>query len=534
LVYDANNQLSRLIQYLGSSKDLLVEEAKIIEDLELLERDVKENLREGVNRGLIDIKMVTFCENCGEDVQEIKMLEKAIGREETCKYCGETFTITEDNVRCYYSLTFKGIDMYSKLLKKTHFLVPKLKLFPYFVDLWRKKFGNKVLKDYFIVIMLHFLRDLIPFVETLKKFGAKPDKCYFICKPYPYAYKDQISYYLRIRNYHIKIAESFDEIPTLISVTLKEVQQRIEKEKGRLIIVEDGGYIAPILHTNFEKLVQFCEGIVEQTTKGIRKDEKIQKKKVPILNVAECDFKKEYEPQFVASTVVHNIRNMLPDKNFTGKYALVIGYGAIGSKISLELAKSLNMKVYVAEKDPKALLQASNEPLVARVFPPDDIKNYIGDCMLIIGTTGTQSIGKAEVSLLKHGAILVSASSDRDEINVEELELLAGGKENMEDVLSTRDSQKIGTLYKLERLDSRQILLLGDGYPINFYYSESVSNESFDPILTVLFRSILELATKPRIHAGINLKIVNEFVLKEKIREETLRFYRSIILRENI
>jgi S-adenosylhomocysteine hydrolase len=521
-----NAQLQRLIEYLGS-KDFPIDEVKIIEDLKLPEEEIKANLRDGVKLGLINVNMVIICEECDEDLREIKIPEEVLGKEEKCEYCGKIFTVTEDDILRYYSLTYKGMDVYHKLLKKVHPFIPKFKLFPYFIDLWYEKFGRKVLEDYFIIILLHFLRDLIPFVEALEKFGAKANKCYLICKPYPYAYKDQISFYLRNKGYNVKIAETFIEMPTLISAVLEEIQQKIEKEK--LIVIEDGGYVVPILHTKFRKLLPFCKGAVEQTTKGIKNDKKIKRKEFVILNVAECDFKKEYEPKFVASAVVHNIRNMLPDKNFAGQYALVIGGGgSIGFEISLQLVDSLKMKVYVAEKNPRALLRAQSEPKIAKAFKSQDIKNYIGECMLIIGVTGTQSIGKVEISSLRHGAILVSASSDLDEIDVKELELLAGDKKNMEDALS-RDGQKIGTLYTLERLDSRQILLLADGYPVNFYYSESVPNESFDPILTILFRSVLELAIRPKIPPGINLKIVNDLVSYEKIVEETLRFYRGIM-----
>jgi S-adenosylhomocysteine hydrolase len=525
-----SNRLQRLIEYLGDhEKESPIDEGKIIEDLKgsLSEEEIKESLLNGVNLGFINEKYILICEECGEDLREIKTLEEILGKEETCEYCGKIFTVTEDDILRRYSLTYRGMDAYSRLSKKVHPFIPKFKLFPYLTDLWYQKFGGEVLKDYFIIILLHFLRDLIPFVEALEKFGAKPDKCYLICKPYPYAYKDQISFYLRNKGYNVKIAESFTEMPTLISAVLEEIQQKIKKEK--LIIIEDGGYVVPILHEKFEKLLPFCRGAVEQTTKGIRKDKKVKNKKFPILDVAECDFKKEYEPQFVASAVVHNIRNMLPDTNFVGQCALVIGGGgSIGYAISSQLSDSLKMKVYVAEKNPRALLRVQSDPKIARAFKPEDVKNYIGECMLIIGVTGAQSIGKVEISSLRHGAILVSASSDRDEIDIKELELLAGDKKNMEDFLS-RDGQKIGTLYILERLDSRHILLLADGYPVNFYYSESVPNESFDPILTILFRSVLELAIKPKIPPGIRLKIVNDLVLKEKIVEETLRFYRGIM-----
>jgi S-adenosylhomocysteine hydrolase len=517
-IENISKQLQSLIKYLGS-KDSPIREETIIDDLKLPKKEIEEILQDAVKLGLINVKIIVTCEECGEDLMEIESSRKVLGKEKKCEYCGTIFTVTEDNIYRYYSLTFLGLDVYNKLDKRTP-LIPKLRLFLYFRDKWFKKFGGEMLKDYFIIILLHFLRDLIPFVEALENFGAKPNKCYLICKPYPYAYRNQISDYLRNKGYNVKIAGSFNEMPTLISEVLEEIQQKIKKEK--LIVIEDGGYVVPILHTKFRGLLKFCKGAVEQTTKGIRNDKNIEKIELPILNVAECEFKKRHEPKYVADAVVRNIRNMLPDKHFDGQIALVVGGGGtLGKAIREQLKNSLNMRIYVAEKDPNALLDAQRDSNVAKVFKSEDIKHYIGECMLIIGVTGTQSIGKTEISSLRNGAILASASSDRDEIDVEELELLAGG--NKKDVLS-RDGQKIGTLYTLERLDSRQILLLADGYPVNFYYSESVPNESFDPILTILFRSVLELARR-EIPPGINLEIVNNLVSDEKIVDETLRFY---------
>jgi len=215
---------------------------------------------------------------------------------------------------------------------------------------------------------------------------------------------------------------------------------------------------------------------------------------------------------------------MLPDKHFDGNHALVIGYGAIGSKIVESLHNSLNMRVYVAEKDKYKQLEAKRDKNVVKVLEPADVKNRIKECILVIGATGERSIDEEEINSLEHGTILASASSDRDEINVEELELLAG-KENKRDIVS-RDGQKIGTLYKLERLNNKEIILLADGYPINFYSSESVPNESFDPILTTLFLSVLEVATK-KISPGINSKVVDKLVKRERIINKTLQTYFS-------
>jgi len=523
-----SDNLLRLIKYLGDQLTP-IDNRKLKDDLKMSEEELKAYLTEAKNKGLIKEKAVITCENCEEEIKEIKKVNKYVGKNMRCDNCDKEFTVTKDNILFYYSLTFKGQDFYNNKLPHIKPLIPRLNLLQYYVNKKMKEIKRPIFKDYFIVILLHFLRDLIPFLEALKSFGAEPNNCYLICKPYPYAYKEQIVTYLKSLGYNVKVADSFDEMSGIISSVLNKIKDRIEKSKRKgksFIVVEDGGYIVPILHEKFKELLPYCKGAVEQTTKGIKRDEEIKGVKIPILDVARCDFKGKYEPYFIAEAVVRNIRNMLPDRNFMGQNALVIGYGTIGRKIVSSLRNTLGMKVYVSDKDPKALLEAATDPNVSRAYSLGRIGEIIGDCMLIIGTTGETSIGRREISFLSHGSILVSSSSDQVEIDVEELENL---KITKEDIFSTQTTQKVGTLYTL-RPDSKQITLLADGYPINFYYSESVPNESFDPVLTLLFLTTLELATRQEIPNKINTESVNDFVHREKLIENTLTFYRSIVV----
>jgi len=532
LEFEGSSTFQRLLEYLGEQKDPVNKE-KMMEELGLSKDVVESWLNLGVKKGWIELVIMVYCENCGDQVKEVKNVTEAIDKEMQCRYCGGSFVATEDHIWEYYSLTFRGIDLFNRLFKKEHFLMPQMKMLGYLSDRKLRELKDRPFHDYYVVMVLHFLRDLIPFFETLVKLGVDPQKCYLICKPYPYAYKSQVEGYLKRRGCNVNIASSFNEMPKIIRLVLGQLQQRLVSEKRSFIVIEDGGYIVPILHLEFDELIPFCKGAVEQTTKGIRRDKEIRKKRVPIrvpiLNVAECEFKKKYEPRFVGDAVVMNIRNMLPDKNFEGQYALVIGFGTIGSKIAERLSAILRMKSYVVDPRPGALLEASGLQYIAKA--QQDPQGLIEESILVIGATGRKyAIGKREISLLKHNAILVSASSDRDEIDVKELELLAGDKGNMQEVFSMRDEQKIGTRYTLARLNSRSVLLLADGYPVNFYGSESVPNESFDPILTMLFISALELVTRQRIRPGIHTKIVNDLVTREGVEKEVLRIYRSIVI----
>ena len=60
---------------------------------------------------------------------------------------------------------------------------------------------------------------------------------------------------------------------------------------------------------------------------------------------------------------------------------------------------------------------------------------------------------------------------------------------------------KIGTWYELA--NGNKILLLADGFPVNFFSSESVPDKAIDPILTLMFLGAVKLAKEdlePKIH----------------------------------
>jgi S-adenosylhomocysteine hydrolase len=123
---------------------------------------------------------------------------------------------------------------------------------------------------------------------------------------------------------------------------------------------------------------------------------------------------------------------------------------------------------------------------------------------------------------------LASASSDRDEIDVQELEDLArNDPANIEDV--RWHGLKIGTRYNLVQVgmgEGRRVLLLADGYPINFYSANSVPNESIDPILALLLLCGLHVASQGRrLGTGIRVRPVDTLVQKEALIEEQKGLY---------
>ena len=114
--------------------------------------------------------------------------------------------------------------------------------------------------------------------------------------------------------------------------------------------------------------------------------------------------------------------------------------------------------------------------------------NAVKNKLLVIGCSGETSIGREEILSLSHGTYLVSASSDQREIGLMELEALSSSKKP----LKNENGIKIGTSYTICG-QNKVIHLVADGFPINFWYSESMPNQVSDLILSLIYVSAIGL-----------------------------------------
>ena len=412
---------------------------------------------------------------------------------------------------------------------------------------------GQVLENKCLVIVLHFLRDLIPFLNGLKKLGAKPQNCFILAKPYPYPYKERIKNWLQDNEFNVSIAKEYPITSQCEEILHKAYRHSISSNL-KIIIAEDGGHIGQhVLDLPGQDMIM---GAIEQTTKGYWKYKELEKKgklSFPVLSVASSKFKSDYEPRFIGKTIVKNIRKFLPEVHLSGKKALVFGYGSVGSMVSHYLRSIEGMIVDVCEIDAKKRLLARFDNFNAK----SNIKEFVEkNWYIVVGCTGGKkengekmpTIDEDVISLLPHGCILVSASSDQIEIDVECLKRYSQGhveniylKEIIEEAQEETDGEdvsvqallrkiKVGSKYKLTLLrrtqTSPEIILLADGYPINFYSSDSVPNESIDPIMTTIFLSTVHLARHHEdLKNAVLDKEVDEIINEERMIETFSKFH---------
>jgi adenosylhomocysteinase len=372
---------------------------------------------------------------------------------------------------------------------------------------------NQIFEPYGIVIVMHFLEDLIPFLDGLIRLGAHPEAISVIVKPYPYSQRAKVHEYLIDHYPTISVEYLQDLFPTdeLLNDIMKTIKDY--SRSGKIIVIEDGGYIVPFLHRTLSKVTNYCVGAVEQTTKGIRKDEEIMDYIFPILNVAKSEFKDQYEAPLVGKAIVYNIQQLLPSEKFSGEKALVIGYGAIGKRVANEL-RNMGVIVHVADLSQPKIVAARESG-----FPTETAENLIKDCRIIIGTTGKQSIGEKELEKMKNGAILISASSDQIEIDINHLKIMAK---------KIKYYEKFGTKYIVEKSLSIEetYILLADGFPINFFFASGIPNKAIDPILAQLFIGAVEIAKNQGMEAGIQ-NIMDKLIEENKLLDDFIAVYHS-------
>lgn len=368
------------------------------------------------------------------------------------------------------------------------------------------KIKSKTLEGRTLIIFLHLLKDLIPFVNSCKKIGAAPSTTLIFYKDYQYPNKEKIEQHFKEQGYGIYPLAELDAV-------LRKLEP---KRVNDMIIIEDGGHIVPKLHKYSIPLSKTTLGAVEQTTKGIRNDKNIKNLLFPVISIPGSHLKNTFEPPHVARAVINNIQKLLPDINFSGKRGLVIGFGSIGEQVALQLRDTLKMQVSIYDSDTTKLVKARQYGFATE----ENLEVGVEEKLLIVGATGETVIKRSEILAMEHSAYLVSASSEQWEFCISELEALSSEKIDLQS-----NGEKIGTRYKIRNTE-KYVILIADGQPINFWKTESMPNEVSDLIMSLILVSAVEIATNSSLLRKINSDIVNELEKRYELSKIYLEYHK--------
>lgn len=249
-------------------------------------------------------------------------------------------------------------------------------------------------------------------------------------------------------------------------VEYKQLMIRALETKPDLII-DDGGDLVTILHSERPDLLEQVRGGAEETTTGILRLKAMDKEgqlKFPMIAVNDAYCKYLFDNRYGTGQSVWDGINRTTNLVVAGKTVVVIGYGWCGKGVAMR-AKGLGANVIVTEVDAIKAVEAYMDGF--RVMPMTEAAQ-IGDFFVTV--TGNRDVIRGEhYDVMKHGAILSNAGHFDVEVNKPELAARS---------TSIRTVRRNIEEYQLQ--DGRKIYVLAEGRLVNLAAGDGHPAEIMD------------------------------------------------------
>jgi len=322
-----------------------------------------------------------------------------------------------------------------------------------------------------LLVIQHILRDTEVFLHLLLERGWRVRVLIGIPYSCDASAAERLASRIDVR------VPAFEDFQRVVDETLASELQRAAEP---FIVQEVGGYCAALLGGGSPVDTTGCVGAIEETRRGLWRYQAQKGLKVPVLEIAGSRLK-EIEAIHVGEAVARAIATDLEllGRSLPGLAAGVIGFGSIGSAV----AHSLHARgAAVASFDTSPIRQIES---AARGFRTLDRRRLLAESDLVVGATGISAFSSGEISWLRDGAILASASSGRREFPIDALTAAAVGRARVG-----------GSVTRLELSGGGTVHLIQDGFPANFRLT-SLPPAIADLLFAELALCLGRLATAP-------------------------------------
>ena len=220
------------------------------------------------------------------------------------------------------------------------------------------------------------------------------------------------------------------------------------------IIIDDGGDLTKIVHTERKDLQEYIIGGNEETTTGVVRLFAMQKQgalKFPMFDVNDAQMKHLFDNRYGTgqSTLdgIMNATNVL----IAGKHLVVAGYGWCGRGIAMRM-KGMGALVTVTEIDPVKAVEAAMDGFDVRTM-----NSAIRDADMVVTATGMKNVVSYDDLLVaKKNIILANSGHFNNELPVNLLESKS---------LSRKPVRENVVKYRLE--NGNEVNVIADGRLVN-------------------------------------------------------------------
>ena len=228
------------------------------------------------------------------------------------------------------------------------------------------------------------------------------------------------------------------------------------------IIIDDGGDLVHMLHTELTDELPYVIGGCEETTTGIVRLIAMNnegKLRFPMVKVNNADCKHLFDNRYGTGQSVWDGINRTTNLIVAGKNVVVAGYGWCGKGVAMR-AKGLGAQVYVTEIDPIKAIEAYMDGFT--VLPMNEAAK-VGDFFVTVtGCAGV--ITEKDFLVMKEGAILCNAGHFDVEVDMKRLREIATEAREMRNNIMGYTLPNGKHVYVLA--EGRLVnLAAGDGHP---------------------------------------------------------------------
>ncbi len=233
------------------------------------------------------------------------------------------------------------------------------------------------------------------------------------------------------------------------------------------IVIDDGGDLVHLLHTECQEWASGVKGGCEETTTGVLRLRALEREgelKFPMIAVNDAYCKYLFDNRYGTGESVWSGIMRTTNLIAAGKNVVVMGYGWCGKGIAMR-AKGLGAKVIVTEIDPVKAIEAHMDGFT--VMNSIDAAK-VGD--IFVTVTGCKDVLTAKhYEVMKDGAVMCNAGHFDVEVNKSDLEKLSVGNRRVR-----KDIQE----YAMP--DGRKLYLLAEGRLVNLAAGDGHPAEIMD------------------------------------------------------
>ncbi|GII52813.1 hypothetical protein Pth03_12020 [Planotetraspora thailandica] len=366
-----------------------------------------------------------------------------------------------------------------------------------------------VLDGWAIIFRDHYVENSLGFLLAIERAGIPAEWIYALSKGDRTRNRDRIHATLIDRGcasglldntavnapetHAIELAESLNQIDNFIDAA--------RSAGRRVLVIDDGGLIAQ--GYGRADALRRIDAALELTVSGLKRIA-ASELSIPVFNLARSELKTKLGYPEIADSCLRRLRALLPATKVTGRPVIVIGYGTLGSRLSMTL-QAQGCHVHVVDSDPVNLIAAAEKGHLTYRSVREALQRVTP--FLITGCTGGDALLPEDLDLLPDGVFLAPFAT-RD------FSVLA-------DPQRTRSSKQLPGVGRRYQLNSgNYATVLGDGRSLNLFEADAIPNQGYDAYRAgTLIAAVALCEQADHLPPGVHTELVDEIIRESGLYE---------------